>query len=55
MLPPQAPEAEQELALLLDQVSVEVPPLTTVVGFAESETVGVAVVVPPFVDALLVS
>jgi len=51
LLPLQAPEAEQELALLLDQSNVEEPPLATVVGLAESVTVGAGVVVPLFEDA----
>jgi hypothetical protein len=40
LLPDQAPEAAQELALVDDQVSVEDPPLATDVGFAASDTVG---------------
>jgi hypothetical protein len=40
LAPDQAPEAEQEVALVEDQVSVEDPPLVTVVGFAASDTVG---------------
>jgi hypothetical protein len=38
--PDQAPEAVQEEALVEDQVSVEVPPLATLVGLALSEAVG---------------
>jgi hypothetical protein len=38
--PDHAPEAEQEVAFAEDQVSVEVPPLATDVGFAASDTVG---------------
>jgi hypothetical protein len=37
-----APEAVQELALVEDQVKVELPPLATLVGLALSETVGAA-------------
>jgi hypothetical protein len=40
LLPDHEPEAEQELALVDDQVSVEDPPPTTDVGFATSDTVG---------------
>ena len=40
-LPPdQPPEAVQAVALLEDQVRVELPPLVTLVGLALSETVG---------------
>jgi hypothetical protein len=38
--PDHAPEAEQEIAFVEDQVMVEVPPLATDVGFAASDTVG---------------
>ena len=38
--PDQAPEAEQAVAFVEDQVSVEDAPLTTDVGFAVSNTVG---------------
>jgi len=37
---PLAPEAVQEVALVEDQVSVEVAPFATEVGFAASDTVG---------------
>jgi hypothetical protein len=40
LVPDQAPEAVQEEALVEDQVSVDVPPLTMLVGLATSETVG---------------
>ena len=40
LAPDHAPEAEQEVAFVEDQVSVEDPPLATVVGFAASDTVG---------------
>jgi hypothetical protein len=40
LLPLQAPEAVQEVALLEDHVSVELPPLDTLVGLALRETVG---------------
>jgi hypothetical protein len=39
LAPDQAPEAEQEVAFVEDQVSVEDPPLATDVGFAASDTV----------------
>jgi hypothetical protein len=39
LVPDQAPEAEQEVALAEDQVSMEDPPLVTVVGFATSAVV----------------
>jgi hypothetical protein len=38
--PDHAPEAEQEVVSVVDQVSVEAPPLATDVGFAASNTVG---------------
>ena len=38
--PLQAPEAVQEVALLEDQLNVEMPPLATVFGLALSDTVG---------------
>ena len=40
MTPDHAPEAEQEVVFVEDQVSVEDPPLATDDGFAASETVG---------------
>ena len=40
LAPDQAPAAEQEVAFVEDQVSIEDPPLTTEVGFAVSDTVG---------------
>jgi hypothetical protein len=39
-LPLQPPEAVQEVAFVLDQVSVELLPLLIVDGFAEMVTVG---------------
>ena len=44
LLPDQAPAALHEVALVDDQVRVEVLPLATVVGFALSATVGAGVV-----------
>jgi hypothetical protein len=38
--PDQAPEAVQDVALVDDHVSVELPPLETVLGFAVNVTVG---------------
>jgi hypothetical protein len=40
LLPLHPPEAVQDVALVLDQVSVEEPPAKTVVGLAEIATVG---------------
>lgn len=40
--PDQLPEAVQEVAPVEDQVSIELPPLATVAGFAASNTVGAA-------------
>lgn len=40
LVPDQAPEAVQEVALVEDQVKVEVPPLATLVGLALIVTVG---------------
>ena len=54
LLPDHAPEAVQELALVEDQVSVEDPPLATVVGFAVSDTVGAGGVTVTLADALTV-
>jgi hypothetical protein len=39
-LPLQPPDAVQEVALVEDQVNVELPPLATLVGAALSETLG---------------
>jgi hypothetical protein len=46
LAPDQPPEAEQEVALVEDQVSVKDPPLVTVAGFAASDTVGAGGGVP---------
>jgi hypothetical protein len=40
LLPDQAPEAVQEVALAADQVNVELLPVVTVLGFAAKVTVG---------------
>jgi hypothetical protein len=42
LLPDQSPEAEQVVAFVADQVSVELLPLMTVLGEARSVTVGAA-------------
>ena len=53
LAPDHAPEAEQEFALVADQESIDVPPLVTDVGLAESdmfgavEGVGAELTVPP--------
>jgi len=44
--PDHAPEAEQEVTSVEDQVSIEEPPLMTDVGFAASNTVGAGGGVP---------
>ena len=40
LAPDQAPEAEQEVAFVADQVSVEDPPFATDVGLAARDTAG---------------
>ena len=54
LLPDQPPEAVQEAALVEDQVSVEAAPLATAVGFAASDTVGIAGTTVTDADALAV-
>ena len=50
-LPPlHAPDAVQEVALVEDQVSVAALPLTTVLGFADSDTVGAGCVTDTVAD-----
>ena len=39
-VPDQAPDAAQEVALVADQLNVELPPPATVLGLAASVTVG---------------
>ena len=46
LVPDHAPEAEQDVALVEDQSSIEVPPLVTDVGVAANDTVG-RIVAPP--------
>lgn len=50
LVPDQAPEAVQAVALVADQVSVELPPLATVLGFAAKVTVGVGEVTETVAD-----
>ena len=50
MAPDHAPEAVQEVALVADQVSVELLPLATVLGLAEKLTVGAGVVTETVAD-----
>jgi hypothetical protein len=50
MLPDQAPEAVHEVALLADQVNVELPPLETVLGLAANVTVGAGEVTETVAD-----
>jgi hypothetical protein len=40
LAPDHAPDAEQVVALVADQLNVEVPPLATVLGLAARVTVG---------------
>ena len=53
-MPLQPPEAVHEVALVELQVKVDVPPLTIVVGFAVSVTVGLGAIVTVADVALLV-
>ena len=52
LLPDQAPEAVQEVALVADQVNVELPPLATVLGLAVKVTVGAGEVTETVVDCV---
>lgn len=52
-LPDQAPDAAQRVALMLDQVKVELPPEATVLGFALSLTSGAALVTVTIADWVL--
>ena len=54
IVPLQLPDAVHEVALVELHVSVEAPPLTTEVGFADSATVGAGTTVTVAVAALLV-
>jgi hypothetical protein len=60
MAPDHAPEAEQAVAFIEDQVSIEDPPLVTEVGFAASETVALLAVdaaspAPPHAESVRAS
>ena len=46
-VPVQPPAAAQELALVEDQVTIEIWPEVMLVGFAENATVGSATLPPP--------
>jgi len=50
LVPTQAPEALQEVALMADQVKVDPLPLATVLGLAESVTVGAGEVTDTVAD-----
>jgi hypothetical protein len=50
LAPDQAPEAVQDVALVADQVNVELLPLATVLGFAVKLTVGAGVVTETVAD-----
>jgi hypothetical protein len=51
LAPDQAPEAVHEVALVVLHVNVELPPDTTLVGFALKLTVGAGVVTVTVADA----
>jgi len=53
LAPDHAPEAEQEVAFVEDQASIEFPPLVTDVGFAASDTVGTVVGAEPELSSTL--
>lgn len=50
LLPVQAPEAVHEVAFVADQVSVELPPLATVLGLAAKVTFGAGEVTETVAD-----
>jgi hypothetical protein len=50
MLPDQAPEAVHDVALVADQVKVELPPLATALGLAVNVTVGAGEVTETVAD-----
>jgi hypothetical protein len=50
LLPDQAPDAVQDDALVLDQVSVEAAPLTTVLGLAVNFTTGAGLLTETVAD-----
>lgn len=50
LAPDQAPDAAQDVALVADQVNVELLPLATVLGAADKVTVGAGVVTETVAD-----
>ena len=52
LVPDQAPEAVHEVAFVADQVSVELPPLATVLGLADNITTGAGAVTETVVDCV---
>jgi hypothetical protein len=52
LVPAQAPEAAQEVALVADQVNVDPLPLATVLGLAPSVTVGAGAVTETVADCV---
>ncbi len=52
LAPDQAPEAVHEVALVADQVNVELPPLETVLGLAARVTVGAGGVTDTVADCV---
>ncbi len=50
IVPDQAPEAEHEVAVAADQLSVELLPLATVLGLADKVTVGAGAVTETTAD-----
>jgi hypothetical protein len=50
LAPDQAPDATQEVALVADQLNMELPPLATVLGPADRVTVGAGVVTETVAD-----
>lgn len=52
LVPDQAPEAVQEVALVADQDTVELPPLVTVLGLAPRLTVGAGAVTEIVADCV---
>jgi hypothetical protein len=52
LAPDQAPDAVQDVALVADQVSMELLPLATVLGPADKMTVGAGVVTETVADWL---
>ncbi len=50
LAPDQAPDAVQDVALVADQLKVELPPLATVLGLAEKVMVGTGCVTDTVAD-----